>query len=119
MLVTGLAGSLDDSLRQLPAKPSAPELGANVQPLHLAQPWGQLSEGHAPGHVLAVEGDEQATVRGRVISGQIRKLAVEVLEAQVDAKPSGVFREQPPGLRYILFRFGSDEPQLALRHSKS
>src|SRR5205085_6910451 len=108
--VTLDAGRVDDSARQQPAEAATALLRPYVEPFHFARPVAQRAHRHASSGPAVHARDEQPAGGPCIRAGKLRELAVEALEAEVDAERGLVFEEELAGLldlgvqdRYVLY----------------
>jgi hypothetical protein len=82
------------ALREAASETRAAERRPDVETLHLAHPRFERPEPDASRRLVPVECEQEAAARRRVVSGQLRELALEVLEAEVDAERVCVLLEE-------------------------
>src|SRR5579885_441037 len=96
--VAGGARLRDDCFSEPPAQTRAAEFRPDVEAFHFADAAVNLSERDAARRRLTFTRDDEPA-RGRgIFARQTVKLALKILEAQVNAYRSLVLAEQPPGL---------------------
>ena len=100
MVIARHPGCIHDGLSQLPAQTEPAMAIPYIQPLHLASvgvvAGCQRAHRTAARQLAVNHGQQQRTVGLGVFAGQVMKLGLKVLKAQVNAKLLRVFLEKLP-----------------------
>src|SRR5207237_5850802 len=96
----------------------AHEVGAKVEPLHLADFGLQLVQSQASCQLAFIQSEQQAAIGWLVVARKPGQFLIEILEAQAETKRTGVFEKEFADLRDLCgcFSFPDREPRNPVRY---
>src|SRR5205807_3058833 len=107
--ITNVFCFADNCIDQRAPQPLATELVAHKQTLHLADAVVDFSQRYAARRFVVIVSQQQPAIRSRVVTGQISKFFLEVLEAKIDLEPCGVLFEELARLFDFLGRLSLNQ----------